>query len=121
MRLGLHRERIDRAGDLSDDGACGRAAVQPQVERHLVVARASRVQRGTGAGYLGQAALDRSMDVFVGVDEHELVLIELAFDTPEPSLDRAQLRRGEQLGGGEAARVSDAAGDIKGVELEIRV
>jgi hypothetical protein len=55
------------------------------------------------------------VDVLVGVDEHELVFIELAFDTAEPSLDRGQLRRGEQLGGGEAARVSDAAGDIKGV------
>jgi hypothetical protein len=52
------------------------------------------VQRGAGRRQLGEPALDRGVDVLVGLFEIELTGVELAFDPPEPALDRRQLRPG---------------------------
>jgi hypothetical protein len=79
------------------------------------------MQRSAGRRDLGQPSLDRRMDVLVGFEERERPGIELLADAPEPPLDRGQLRGGDDAGSGEAARMGDAAGDVKGVELVIGV
>ena len=64
------RERDQRAAQFADErDHLGQfvAQIEPQVERDLVVARARGMQLAPGrADPLGQAALDREMDVFVG-------------------------------------------------------
>jgi len=53
------------------------------------------VQGGPCRRQLGEPALDRGVDVFVGLFEIELAGVELALDPPEASLDRGQLRPGQ--------------------------
>ena len=64
-------------------------------------------------------ALDRGVDVLVRVEEIQVARVDLAPDPPEATLDRGQLRCGQDAGCGQAARVGEAARDVKRVELEI--
>ena len=60
------------------------AQVQAQIERDLVVAAAAGVQLGAGrARDLGDAALDRGVDVLVGGRERERARRELLLDAAE--------------------------------------
>jgi hypothetical protein len=61
------------------------------------------------------------VDVLVGVAEFEVALIQLAFDAAQTTLDRNEARPGQKARGGQAPRVRDAAGDVKRIELEIRL
>jgi hypothetical protein len=119
MRPSLGRESIDGVRDRRHDHRRGRAAVEPEVQRDLVVARAPGVQSRAGRRELRQTSLDGSVDVFVGVLEIELTRIELALDPPQAALDRNQLRFRQQAGRGQPARVGDAPGDVERVELEV--
>ena len=77
------------------------------------------MQGGAGRGELGEPALDRSVDVLVGLFEFELTGVELALDPPEAALDRRQLRPGQKACRRKAARVGDAPRDVERIELEV--
>src|SRR5258706_16386883 len=79
------------------------------------------MQRGSGGCDLGQSALDRRVDVLVRVEERKCARIELFTDPAQTSLDGGELCGRDDPGGGEAAGVSEAAGDVKGVELIVGV
>jgi hypothetical protein len=61
------------------------------------------------------------VDVLIRVEEREGAGIELLADPAQTSLNRGQLRARDDPGDGEATRVSEAAGDVKRVELVVRV
>jgi hypothetical protein len=79
------------------------------------------MQRSAGRGDRGQPALDCGVDVLVGVEKIKGAGIELFADAPQPSFDGGQLCGGDDARGRETARMRDAAGDVKGVKLEIGV
>ena len=87
----LGGDRIDQLAKRVRRLPRGIAAVEPQVERDLVVARAPGVQRGTRRGDLGQTPLDRRVDVLVGRLEPEISCVKLAPDPAQSSFDRGQL------------------------------
>ena len=73
------------------------AQVQPHVERDLIVAAAAGVQLRAGrARDLGDAALDRGVDVFVGRRERERSRRQLLFDARERGVDHLALLLVEQ-------------------------
>ena len=70
-RRRLSRQRVDDAGDGALQHRNPPPQIQPQIERHLLVARSAGVQAAAGvAEPLDQQPLDEAVDVFVGaVDE----------------------------------------------------
>lgn len=50
------------------------------------------MQGGAGGGDLGQPALDRRVDVLVGLAELELALVQLAPDPAEAAFDQREAR-----------------------------
>jgi hypothetical protein len=119
--MSLGGKSIDRPGDFAHERTRGGPAVEPEIEGHLVVARAARVQCGAGGRDLGQPPLDGGVNVLIGIDEGELASVELAPDPAKPAFDGGQLGRGYESGLREAARVGDAPADVERVELEIGV
>jgi hypothetical protein len=79
------------------------------------------VKGRAGGGDLGQAPLDRGVDVLVSCAELELTAVQFTFDAAQAALDRRELRAGQKVRLGETPRVGDAPGDVEGVELEIRL
>jgi len=79
------------------------------------------VQSGAGGRDLGQPALDRRVDVLVGLAEFELAFVELALDAAKAALDQREARPGKQARREQTACVRDAAGDVKRVQLEVRL
>ena len=77
------------------------------------------MQRRARRRDLGQAALDRGVDVLIAVEKRERAVIELPLHLPKTSLDAAQLRRLDDGGRREAARVRDAACDVIRIQLEV--
>lgn len=77
------------------------------------------MQGGTGRRELGEAALDRRMNVFIGVAEFELAVIQLPLDAAKPAFDGGESGTGQKARLGQPAGVGDAPGDVKRVELEI--
>jgi len=59
------------------------------------------------------------VDVLVGLAELELALVQLALDAAEAAFDQREARPGEKTRDGESARVRDAAGDVKRVQLKV--
>jgi len=59
------------------------------------------------------------VDVLVRVGQLELAALQLTLDAAKAAFDGRQLRLSDDAGGGKAARVRDAAGDVVGVELEV--
>ena len=83
--------------DAQRDRAAFAPQVEPHVERDLVVAAATGVQLRTDrARDLGDAALDRGVDVLVGRRERERLARELLLDAVERGDDDAPLVLGEQ-------------------------
>ncbi len=117
----LPAKGFHNSGDLGRELAGRGSAVETEVERDLVVARPARVQRSPGGCDLGQPPFDRRVDVLVRVEERECARIELLADPAQTSLDGGQLSAGNDARGGKPASVSDAAGDVKGVELVVGV
>lgn len=77
------------------------------------------MQPRAGGCDLREPALDGRVNVLVARSKLERTGVELFLDTPEPSLDRLQLRRRDDARGAEAACVSDAAGEVVRIELVI--
>ena len=119
VRSSLAGQGVDRLGDRRDQHRRGGTAVESKVKRDLVVARTAGVQGGAGRRELGQPALDRRVDVLVGLLEIELTGVELPFDPPETALDRGQPGLRQKARRREPARVGDAPRDIERIELEI--
>src|SRR5260221_3759012 len=115
----LGGERLDQLRNRGRQLRRGNPAVQPQVQRDLVVARSPGVQGGAGGRDFGEPSLDGGVDVFVRVFEIEGSRIELALDPTQAALDRRELGFGKKARGGQPARVSEAAGDIKRIQLEV--
>src|SRR5215831_20343009 len=61
------------------------------------------------------------MDVLVRILKLERAIVELTLDPPQPSLDRPQLRRGDECRGLQPARMSDAPLDVVRVELIVEL
>jgi hypothetical protein len=59
------------------------------------------------------------MDVLVGGVELELSRVQLPLDPAKASLDRGQLRPGEDVCGAKAACVRDAPRDVVRIELVV--
>jgi hypothetical protein len=79
---------------------------QAQIGGALVVAAPARVQLRAGrSGELGDAALDRSVDVLVGGGEHEPTPIELAGDDIERVDHLVAFEIGDDAGAGQPAHV----------------
>jgi hypothetical protein len=119
VRSSLAGQGVDHLRDRRHQGRPGGAAVQTKVKRYLVVARAAGVKGGAGWCELGQPALDRRVDVLVGLLEIELTGVELPFDPPETALDRGQPGLRQKARRREPARVGDAPRDVERIELEI--
>jgi hypothetical protein len=121
VALCLRAKSLDHGSNLDCElpGRC--SAVEAEVQRDLVVARPARVQRGSGGCDLGQPPFDGGVNVLIGVEEREGAGIELLADAAKATLDRGQLRGGEDAGGSEPARMRDAAGDVKEVQLVVGV
>ena len=89
------------------------AEVEPHVERDLVVATSAGMQLGAGrARDLGDAALDRRVDVFVGRRERERARRELLVDTRQGRRDHLPLLLGEQADRFQHLHVRARAGEI---------
>jgi hypothetical protein len=86
----LGGERVDDVGDGGDEVRGRETAVQAQVQRDLVVARASRMQSGSSGCDLGQPAFDGCVDVLVCVAELEFALVQLALDVTKAALDQGE-------------------------------
>ena len=79
------------------------------------------MQSGPGRGDLGQPAFDCRVDVLVGLAELELALVQLVLDAAKSTFDQREARPGQEPCGEQTACVRDAAGDVKRVQLEIRL
>jgi hypothetical protein len=117
----LSAKRLNEHGDLGGQLAGGGAAVEAEIQGDLVVARPACMQRSPRRRDLGQAPLDRGVNVFVGVEKLEGAGVELFADSPQAPLDCAQLRRRDDVRGRQPACVRDAARNVKGVQLEVGV
>ena len=92
VRLGELEQPRHQVGDQLGRARRAPADEERQVGRHLVVARAPGVQLAADrAGELGQPALDRHVDVLVGVAELELPALELRGDRVEAGQQRVAL------------------------------
>ena len=79
------------------------------------------MKRRAGGRYLGQAPLDRGVNVLVGLAELELAVVELALYPAKAALDRGQSRLRDKACLGQPTRVREAAGDVERIKLEIRL
>ena len=77
------------------------------------------MQRRPGRRDLGQAPLDRGVDVLVLELEVELVAVQLTFDLPEPATYRRKLAGREDARRGQPARVREAPRDVVRIELVV--
>ena len=91
--------------------------VEAEIERDLVVAAAPRVQLGAGrARDLGDAALDRGVDVLVGRGERERAFVQLQLDAVERGEDDRPLLVGEEPDVREHRDVGARADEVVGRE-----
>ena len=77
------------------------------------------MQGGASGSDLGQPPFDRGVDVLVGLAELELAPVQLALDAAKAALDQSETCLRQKACRGKPARVRDAAGDVKRVQLEI--
>ena len=92
------------------------------VGRHLVVARAGGVELAARvADQLGQAALDRHVDVLVVLVDLEAVLVELGADFVQPPLDLLEILGADDLAAGEHARVGERLFEVVGRQTEVEL
>ena len=114
-RLGLARERQLQAGERGIGLVDPVAHVEPEVGRHLVVARAGGVQAaGRLADQLLEAALDVHVHVLERAREHELAGLDLLQHPVEAGPDLAGVVPGDDALGREHGRVRLGGADILG-------
>ena len=95
--LGPREEHLLELVDASDERGTLASEVEPDVERDLVVAATARVELGPRRPRdLGDAALDRGVDVLVAGLERERPAVELLPDAVERVGDGRGLLAGEQ-------------------------
>ncbi len=109
----LGGERLDHLRERGRQLRRGNPAVQPKVQRDLVVARSPGVQGCAGGRDFGKPSLDGGVDVFVRVFEIEFPRVELALDPAQAALDRGEPGFGKKARRGQAPRVGNAAGDVE--------
>jgi hypothetical protein len=120
MSLRLRDERLHQALEQRDRPRGMRAHQQRQVGRHLVIPGAGRVQLAAErADQLGQAALDRHVDVLVLLPELEAPRVELGADLLEALGDRVQLGLVQHAHPPEGARVRLGLLDVEGGQAPI--
>ncbi len=87
--------------------------VQQRVGDHLVVAAAPGVEPPAGvADQLGQAPLDRGVDVLVALAEHERARLHLGGDPDEPVVDRRRVLGRDDPLGSQHPGVGPRRGDV---------
>ena len=120
MAMGERDQRAAQFADERDHLGQFVAQIEPQVERDLVVARARGMQLAPGrADPLGQAALDRQMDVLVGKLEAEAAGSDLALDRAQAGDDFGGLGAPQQARPRKHPRMRDRAADVMAVEAAI--
>jgi hypothetical protein len=116
----LLSERVRQLGESAGDRRRGRTDVEPEVERDLVVSRATRVKAAAELRLeLGEPPLHRGVDVFVALRELELARLQLATDAGQRLLHPLELRLGEESGGPEPDGVAYRPGDVEGRQAEV--
>ena len=99
------------------DAVDGVAHPEAHVERHLVVARARRVQPPAGrADQVGQALLDVEMDVFQLGRKDEFAALDLGLDLGQPGLDRLAVPGSQDLLRHQHLGMGDRPRDVLGIE-----
>src|SRR5213596_389416 len=120
MAAGERGERALHAGQGGVDGVALGAQPEAQVERHLIVPAPAGVELPADrADELGEAPLDRHVDVLVGGQEAEAAGVELAAHAREPLLEARALAPGEEPRAHQRAHVRHAAGDVVRVEAAV--
>ena len=114
VAFGALEQRAHQRGEQIAIGAASPLShEQRQVGGDLIVARARRVQLAAdGAGELGQAALDRHVDVLVLLGEGEIAGLELGRDPIEARVDLLELLVREDPERAERAGVGPRLRDI---------
>ena len=109
----LGRQRVDHARRRALQQRDAAAQIEPQIERHLLVARSAGVQAAAGvAEPLDQQPLDEAVDVFVGaVDERRIGSAALE-QIGERGFDLRALRRRAARPPRQRPRPRQAAGDV---------
>src|SRR5438445_4997641 len=112
-RFRLHRQRPYQPDETTLKQWNAPAEVQPQIERHLLVARAARVEASSGvAQALGQQSLDEAVDVFVGTIDKGRVLAAALENGRESSFEVAGLVARQHAGVRQRTRPRNAPRDI---------
>jgi hypothetical protein len=130
VRVTRHRQPgvSPRLGSQSLHQLCERAsdrgarcpAVESQVQRHLVVPGAPRVQPGAGLRrQLGEPALNCRVDVLVRLLEGEAAVLDLRRDLAQPLLGGLELLFAEKTGGAQATSVGNRTGDVVGSQVNV--
>ena len=92
MGLRLLGERLLEIGEAAIQAIDGVPDPQPEIERHLIVARARRVQSpGSLADHVGEAFLDVHVDVFKRAREGEGAPFDLRADARQSVIDRRRV------------------------------
>ncbi len=113
MRLGLVDQGALQVLQLADRPVAGPAHPQPEIQRHLVVARARRMQTpGRRSDELRKAGLHIHVNVFEFLPEGKGSGRQLRLDRGQALLDRGGVRRRDDPGGGQHGRVRARAGDV---------
>ena len=117
VALGDVGERSGEPSDPLDRLVRVRAHEHRHIGRDLVIARPRRVQPATdGPDDLGQAPLDRHVDVLVAVGEREGAGGEFGTDNFETTRERVAVLGGDDPLGREHARVRDGLIDVVGTQ-----
>ena len=96
------------------------AEIEPQIERDLVVARSRGMELAPRRpDPLGQAALDREMDILVGQREAEAAGIDLALDRVQAGDDFGGLGAAQQAGSRQHPRMRDRPADVMPIEAPV--
>src|ERR1043166_8786074 len=114
----LALERVEPVDDLFELVA----KIEPDVQRHLIVAAPRGVEFFAGrTDALDQAPLDIHVDVFIGGGEAEFTLVDLLANRLEPGDDAPRLAARNDALAPEHPRVRNAAGDVVAVKPRIDV
>ena len=112
-RRGLRGQRVDDAGDRALQQRDAPPQVEPQIERHLLVARAAGVQPAAGvAEPLDQQPLDEAVDVLVGAGDERRIGPALLEDRGQRVFDLPRFLRRQHAGLRQRARPRHAAGHV---------
>ena len=111
--LGLVGKGRNRGAQLFLQQRDAPAQIQPQVQRHLLVARATGVQAAAGIADTGdELALDEAVDVFVDAVHPGRIRAALLEDGRQRLGNRLRVGGGEHAGVGQRLRPRQASGHV---------